>query len=121
MTEPATARRPKGRPRKPIEHGTNRGYQQHSYRRRRAIAAGQEPPPYCGDCRTAHSAAELARYHRTKPNPDRPVARCGTMAGANKHYRRKEKPCAGCRAAKNHYQNTRNQARRAAEQKGTRQ
>ena len=119
MTEPATARQP-GRPQMPIAHGTNHGYQQHAYRRRLAIAAGEEPPPYCGDCRTAHSAYELARYHRTKTNPTRPVARCGTSAGAGKHYRNKEKPCPACRAAKNRYQNTRNR-RRAAEQKGTRQ
>jgi len=35
------------------------------------------------------------------------VAECGTVAGFYAHYRRKEKPCAGCRAAANKAQRDR--------------
>lgn len=44
-----------GRPALPVEHGTDRGYFQHRYRR---------DLPACVPCRTAHAAAEKRRAER---------------------------------------------------------
>lgn len=77
---------PRGSRRKPITHGTDKGYQAH---RRR----GEVP---CQACCDAHAARNRAGY---QPRP-RLLQPCGTVAGWHRHYRRREEPCEPCRAAK---------------------
>lgn len=73
-TAPATTARPPGRPRNPIEHGTNNGWQTENRRRRN----GEPPPPenegrhVCPDCRAAHNRHERDHYTPTGNPRGRP-------------------------------------------------
>jgi cytidine deaminase len=77
--------------RKPIEHGSPRGY---AAERRR----GLEP---CGACREAHTAAE--RKRRTGTEQPRELIACPSEAAYSRHRRRDEEPCRGCRDAHAEY------------------
>lgn len=82
-----------------IGHGTRTAVAEH---RRKADRM-------CGACRRWVEADRRIRAFREGrcPRPEPTYERCGTNAGAQRHYRRGERPCADCRAAKNIYQQRR--------------
>lgn len=85
-----------------VVHGTKSAVAEH---RRKATAL-------CAPCTRWIEVDERIRAFREGryPQPEPTYERCGTNAGAQRHYRQGEHLCAACRAAKNRYQ----QARRAS-------
>ena len=91
------SRRGPKKPLKPIEHGTERGYNAHMRRR-------IDP---CDKCKTAHSLYTSLKKHtrrqrEAKANPEKrkwQTIKHGTPAGYAAHRRRKEDPCTACRKA----------------------
>lgn len=79
---------------KPIDHGTNKGFQGHRYRKEVSCDA-------CREARRVYQRASRAKARAAAGKKPHTSAEHGTVSGAAIHYRAKEKPCEPCRVAVN--------------------